>query len=144
MVDCRLGELGFAGLVLGIWSFGTWHLRLGGLGLDGFALGRLGPWTSRIGTWDLGLGTWWIGTWDLGLGGLGPGTSWIGTLDLMDWDLALGGLGIGTWLRLGLGLGYRRALVRCCVSPICLQQLHFQNYISQFQGSKGHFHQIGV
>ena len=31
---------------------------------------------------------------------------------------------------------HRRALVRCCVLPICLQQLHYQNYLSQFQWSE--------
>ena len=33
-------------------------------------------------------------------------------------------------------LNHKRALVFCCILPICLQQLHYQNYLSQFQGSK--------
>lgn len=39
---------------------------------------------------------------------------------------------------------HRRALVRCCVLPICLQHLHYQNYLSHFQGNEGIFYEIGV
>ena len=39
---------------------------------------------------------------------------------------------------------HKWAVVGCCVLPTCLQQLHYQNYLQQFQESKGHFNQIGV
>ena len=39
---------------------------------------------------------------------------------------------------------HKWAVVRCCVWPTCLQQLHYQNYLPQLQESKGHFNQIGV
>ena len=39
---------------------------------------------------------------------------------------------------------HKWALVRCCVSPICLQEIYYHYYLLQFQGSEGHFDQIGV
>ena len=39
---------------------------------------------------------------------------------------------------------HKRVIIRCCVLSIRLLQLHYQNYLSQFQGSDGHFYQIGA